>query len=575
MKILPCRKATGALFAFSGLDGEVDFDNQIISSLIDEDYGLGFIVTYPVELAIWCQTRGSNPFRITSRKILSDAVCYEIEKSGEKHSIKFVMLNDRTIIGQTTKSFPLYIKDTKYGRATTSEGNKEVIEDDGAFAVLIRQENGGEIKFALSVSLRDENQAGGNAEAALKADVKGVFEEKVKYFDSFSEPAVKDRLVAECYYKAISVMKSMVYSADKKSGLRWTTPDRMPHRKMWLWDSAFHALGMQYMEPRLAEEAIEAVLSYQRQDGFIPHMMSPGEISDIIQPPVLGWASLKIFENNRDIDFLRRSYEPLKKFIDWILINRKRGQTLGWHIHSHMLACKCGECGMDNSPRFDNYLDVESVDMISYVINEIEMLSEITGLIGEKIADNVLEKRRELISYLQQRFWDKGDEFFYDRQSGGDFIRIKTSASFIPLFAGAATDEQAAKMVKHLKNPEQFWGRFPVATTAFSESCYVKDYWRGPTWINNNYLIIEGLKRYGYKDTAKELVDVTISEISSWYEKTGVLWEFYDSKGEDCSGDFCKMGAMMAKRLRCLTTGAVADFGWTSSLFVHLLNEKL
>jgi glycogen debranching enzyme len=35
-------------------------------------------------------------------------------------------------------------------------------------------------------------------------------------------------------------------------------------------------------------------------------------------------------------------------------------------------------------------------------------------------------------------------------------------------------------------------------------------YWQGPTWFNTNWLIIDGLKRYGYREHAEALTEATL-----------------------------------------------------------------
>jgi hypothetical protein len=48
----------------------------------------------------------------------------------------------------------------------------------------------------------------------------------------------------------------------------------------------------------MAWDAIEAVLSQQRADGFIPHTLSPAHISGITQPPILAWTVFDILKGN-------------------------------------------------------------------------------------------------------------------------------------------------------------------------------------------------------------------------------------------------------------------------------------
>lgn len=560
-KVLPHQKAAGALFAFSGLDGAVDFDNQLVASVMDEDYGFGLHITLPAHMSLWCDNRESHPFEVTQRVIVSDAIGYTVSKpgAGKGSEIRFIMIDDRTVLGQTTADFPVL--------CCNGDTN----------AVLLTRESPAGIVFAFSVSLAGPADAKSRAQKALELDVEAEFDRKKKFFDALPLPETDSPLLAETYYKAMSVMKSMVYSPAGKTKTRWTTPDRMPHKKMWLWDSAFHAIGMQHISPQLAREAIESVFAYQNQNGFIPHMMAPGYSSQVTQPPILGWAAMEIFRKNEDREFLGRIAGPLEKFIRWVLEHRAKrdGNSLGWSIKTRLSfpLCRSGETGMDNSPRFDCTNDAESVDIIAFVIQEIEMLEKMSEILGQTSAADLLEKRQALIDTLRTLFWDEDEKFFYDRHHNGDFIRVKTVSAFTPLFAGAATDEQAAAMVEHLQNPREFRTDFPVPSTAISESAYTKDYWRGPTWINYNYIVIRGLERYGFTELAGELRSRTINEIARWYQSEGILFELYDAESEISPENLKNRARMLLSHPRCLVSGAVKDFGWTAALYVHLMLE--
>lgn len=61
---------------------------------------------------------------------------------------------------------------------------------------------------------------------------------------------------------------TQVYSPEGRIHHRWTTPDRWPHRQMWLWDSAFHAIDWWHIDLALAQEAILAAFDMQAPDGL-------------------------------------------------------------------------------------------------------------------------------------------------------------------------------------------------------------------------------------------------------------------------------------------------------------------
>jgi len=72
--------------------------------------------------------------------------------------------------------------------------------------------------------------------------------------------------------------------------------------------------------------------------------------------------------------------------------------------------------------------------------------------------------------------------------------------------------------------------------------------WRGPTWVNVNYLLIEGLQRSGYPDLARELRRRTLALLGGQDD----IYEYYDPE----------TGANPPK--------AASTFGWSSAVFIDL-----
>ena len=70
----------------------------------------------------------------------------------------------------------------------------------------------------------------------------------------------------------------------------------------------------------------------------------------------------------------------------------------------------------------------------------------------------------------------------------------------------------------------------------------------GPTWVNVNYLLIEGLERTGHREIAMELCTRTLDLIGGHDD----IYEYYHPE----------TGARPVK--------AAPIFGWTSALFIDL-----
>jgi mannosyl-oligosaccharide glucosidase len=95
-----------------------------------------------------------------------------------------------------------------------------------------------------------------------------------------------------------------------------------------------------------------------------------------------------------------------------------------------------------------------------------------------------------------------------------------------------------------IENPAYVWSPYGIRSIS-TKSRYYKakntphdpPYWRGPIWMNINFLILRSLKHYSqlegpYKEHAKSihdrLRDNLVNNIFRVYQKTGFIFEHYD-----------------------------------------------
>ena len=76
--------------------------------------------------------------------------------------------------------------------------------------------------------------------------------------------------------------------------------------------------------------------------------------------------------------------------------------------------------------------------------------------------------------------------------------------------------------------------------------------WRGPVWVNINYLLIEGLQRSGFPEIAQQLRQKTIAMVMQHKD----IYEYY----HPIIGD--------------RPSRAVSIFGWSSALFIDLVLQE-
>lgn len=354
--------------------------------------------------------------------------------------------------------------------------------------------------------------------------------------------------------KAFSILKANVESPQGVFKQKWSTPDRWPHRHLWLWDSCLHSIGYVFVDKKLAEDSLSSVFDIQQENGFVPHIGRPnGDFSNITQPPLLSWAVLQVYQHTKNKRFLSKYYPKLRKYLLWCIKNRDKNRNglLEW--------TRSDESGLDNSSRFNFGCNFDAIDFSSLLVNELFSLHKIGKEIGKK--DKMLKNTAEGIAgKIENYLWNKKEEFFFDRYFNGRFSIFKTVCGFLPLFARIANNQQAEKLVHHLKNPNEFYTPLPIPSEAIDSPTFDNNMWRGPIWLNYNYFIIKGLRNYGFFDLAEDIRKKTIKEVERWYRKEGTIFEFYDP--------FRKRSPKRMPRKDKF--GAIKEFGWSAAIYIAL-----
>jgi neutral trehalase len=93
--------------------------------------------------------------------------------------------------------------------------------------------------------------------------------------------------------------------------------------------------------------------------------------------------------------------------------------------------------------------------------------------------------------------------------------------------------------------------------------------WRGPVWVNVNWLIAYGFDRYGRHDAADLIRRRTCEEIERRYLEFGTLFEFFDDR---CDVD----PPQLSRKGRCAPEVSpyhqvFHDYGWTATLYVDMI----
>ena len=112
-----------------------------------------------------------------------------------------------------------------------------------------------------------------------------------------------------------------------------------------------------------------------------------------------------------------------------------------------------------------------------------------------------------------------------------------------------------------------------MSSVSLDDSLYGTDMWRGPVWINYNYFIAIGMKRYGMHREAAELVERTVATIADYYNMCGTVYEFYDSERNILPGRLNRKGEPIEPYNMNIRYQSIRDYGWTAAICAKLMYD--
>ena len=150
-----------------------------------------------------------------------------------------------------------------------------------------------------------------------------------------------------------------------------------------------------------------------------------------------------------------------------------------------------------------------------------------------------------------EELWDEdtGEYFSRDAVDRRRSCGCRRSRRSCRCSRGAPSPERAEQLIAQLRAPGGFWPRFPVPTVPTDAPEFRDEaYWKGPTWLNMNWMIVEALDEHHEADLAEQLRQRSL--------------ELVDAAG--CSEYFSPL------------TGrgyGAPEFSWTAALVLELLAQ--
>lgn len=374
------------------------------------------------------------------------------------------------------------------------------------------------------------------------------------------------------YLSSFNLARGSFYPPTEKTNYNFYVFSRQP---LWGWGhghqvlhESLSMLTYAYLDPQSAEGSQRVYIEQQRSDGLIAYRHGPRGLQDYphyskelnkematTSAPFFNWINLEIFKASKDKQFLADAYISGTKYINWLIENRdldKDGlyewgpygiieNVRDWYNAVFQVSAE-RHLDVDKEDISD---ELECVDLTLMMIKEMRSLSEIANELG--FANESLEwkKKADATSKLvNEKMWDDSSKFYYSINKKDHSFKYLTRdlrrmeiIGFLALWAEAAPKKRAEQLVKHLLDPKKFWRKYGIPTLAADDQWYTPyvDYcckWNGPVWLLWDYMVLDGLKKYGYNRIAGELADKMMLAVTTQLKKNHNFWESYSPDNE-------------------------------------------
>ncbi len=194
-------------------------------------------------------------------------------------------------------------------------------------------------------------------------------------------------------------------------------------------------------------------------------------------------------------------------------------------------------------------LRIVDVTFSCILIRANELLKEIADEIGEELPADIKHAMR-VAPHALETMWDHRSQQYYNRNAAtGRLIKVPSISNFMPLYSGVLPKERVKTLVAQMHDPKTYGTEYPLPTTPIDSPYFMPNrYWQGPTWVNMNWMLADGLERNGQVAEARSLRERTLDMVAE-----GGMYEYFSPFTAEPAG--------------------TKDFSWTAALTIDLLSS--
>lgn len=177
---------------------------------------------------------------------------------------------------------------------------------------------------------------------------------------------------------------------------------------------------------------------------------------------------------------------------------------------------------------------VQDVLFNAILANAGEALADIANILGLPEEAEMNRKRAEKTAKaITAKLYDPEERFFFDYDLVANrLIRRKISGGFVALFGAAVDQSHVGAMVEHLYSPgflSDDLSSWTIPSVSKEDPGYTNTtYWKGPAWLNINYLVREGLLKNANGNAHAERIAEYLKERSIEMINSAGFFEYFN-----------------------------------------------
>ncbi|EEQ30320.1 Processing alpha glucosidase I [Microsporum canis] len=373
------------------------------------------------------------------------------------------------------------------------------------------------------------------------------------------------------------------------SELFTSIPSRPFFPRGFLWDEGFHLLPVIEWDLDLTLQIVKSWLNLMDEDGWIareqilgpearskvphefqtqyPHYANPPTLflvlTEFMNKAALGKSSdlhgsNSNYSDNKELSksFLRSIYPLLRRHYFWFRktqwgdlksyeresFSTKEGYRWRGRTVEHILTS-----GLDDYPRPQPPHPGElHVDLISWMGMMTRSLRGIAETLEETAdVEEYTKYEIAILRNVDDLHWDKDANTYCDATIDDyeESVHVchKGYISIFPFMTGLmdANHPRLGDILNLIQDPDELWSDYGIRSLSKKDEFFGtgENYWKGPIWINMNYLVIKNLLSIAqvpgpYQDQAREMYTKlrrnVVDNVFKEWKRTGFAWEQYN-----------------------------------------------